>query len=155
MTIIQPVKGTRDFYPEEMAIRKWLYTNIQNVSELFGFQEYEGPILEPFSLYVAKSGEDLVKENFAFPDRDFDARQSPFVAVFENIGPVEEHLGHLVANRGPFRQPGQVFKRRVDKNDARPGIGDHNSIPHVLQNGLAGDRDQVQQFEAEQAPGEN
>jgi histidyl-tRNA synthetase len=72
MPIIQPVKGTRDFYPEEMALRKWLYQKIQTVSELFGYQEYEGPILEPFALYVAKSGEELVKENFAFPDKGGD-----------------------------------------------------------------------------------
>lgn len=72
MTIVQPVKGTRDFYPEDMAVRKWLYKNIQYVSELFGFQEYEGPMLETIALYAAKSGEELVKENFAFPDKGGD-----------------------------------------------------------------------------------
>ena len=72
MSNIQSVKGTRDFYPEDMAIRSWLYQKMRYVSELFGYQEYEGPILESFGLYVAKSGEDLVKENFAFPDRGGD-----------------------------------------------------------------------------------
>ncbi len=67
---IRPVKGTRDFYPEEMALRTWLYDQIRRVSESFGYQEYEGPLLEPIELYAAKSGEELVKEqSFVFPDR--------------------------------------------------------------------------------------
>lgn len=68
--IIQPVKGTREFYPLEMAIRNWIYVNIRNVSESFGYSEYDGPFLEPIDLYAAKSGEELVKEqSFVFPDR--------------------------------------------------------------------------------------
>ena len=67
---IQSVKGTRDFYPEDMAIRTWLYGKIRQVSESFGYQEYEAPILEKIDLYAAKSGEELVKEQaFVFPDR--------------------------------------------------------------------------------------
>ncbi len=67
---IQPIKGTRDFYPEDMSIRTWLYNQIREVSESFGYQEYEGPLLEPIELYAAKSGEELVKEqSFVFPDR--------------------------------------------------------------------------------------
>ena len=68
--IIQSVKGTREFYPYEMALRSWLYSKIRSVSELFGYQEYDGPFLESIDLYAAKSGEELVKEqSFVFPDR--------------------------------------------------------------------------------------
>jgi histidyl-tRNA synthetase len=68
--IIQTVKGTREFYPHEMALRNWLYANIRKVSELFGYQEYDGPFIEPIDLYAAKSGEELVKEqSFVFSDR--------------------------------------------------------------------------------------
>ena len=68
--IIQPVKGTREFYPPEMAIRNWLYENIRKISESFGYSEYDGPFLEPIDLYAAKSGDELVKEqSFVFPDR--------------------------------------------------------------------------------------
>jgi len=68
--LIQPVKGTRDFYPEDMAVRTWLYNNIRRVSEQFGYQEYEGPFLETIELYAAKSGEELVQQqSFVFPDR--------------------------------------------------------------------------------------
>jgi histidyl-tRNA synthetase len=72
-TIIQSVKGTRDFYPEDMAVRIWLYENMRQVSEAFGYQEYDGPFLETLELYAAKSGEELVKEqSFVFPDRGGD-----------------------------------------------------------------------------------
>ena len=69
-TLIQGVKGARDFYPEEMAFRSWLYGKLANVSNRFGYQEYDGPFLEKIELYAAKSGEELVKEqSFVFPDR--------------------------------------------------------------------------------------
>ena len=68
--IIQPVKGTRDFYPEQMAIRAWLYSTMREVAELFGYQEYEAPMLETLELYASRSGDELVKEQaFAFTDR--------------------------------------------------------------------------------------
>jgi histidyl-tRNA synthetase len=71
--IIQPVKGTRDFYPESMAIRNWLYSTMRQVSESFGYQEYEAPFLESIDLYAAKSGEELVKkQSYVFPDRSGD-----------------------------------------------------------------------------------
>lgn len=67
---IQAVKGTREFYPENMANRQWLYGQIRKVSELFGYQEWDGPFLEKIDLYAAKSGEELVKEQaFVFSDR--------------------------------------------------------------------------------------
>ncbi len=71
--MIQSLKGTRDFYPYEMAVRNWLYENIRKVSESYGYQEWEGPFLESIELYAAKSGEELVKEqSFVFPDRGGD-----------------------------------------------------------------------------------
>ncbi len=70
---IRPIKGTRDFYPEEMAFRTWLYGKLRAASQKFGYQEYEAPILESLELYAAKSGEELVKEqSFVFEDRGGD-----------------------------------------------------------------------------------
>ena len=73
-SIISPVKGTRDFYPEDMFIRTWLYRKMQEVSELFGYLEFDGPFLERIDLYAAKSGEELVREQaFVFQDRGGDS----------------------------------------------------------------------------------
>jgi len=71
--IIRPVKGTRDFYPEQMAVRTWLYKTMREVAESFGYQEWEAPYLEVLELYAAKSGEELVKEqSYVFTDRGGD-----------------------------------------------------------------------------------
>lgn len=68
--IVKTVKGTRDFFPEIMAVRTWLYSTMREVAESFGYQEYEAPILESLELYAAKSGEELVKEqSYVFTDR--------------------------------------------------------------------------------------
>jgi histidyl-tRNA synthetase len=69
--IIQPVKGTRDFYPAEKAVNTWLWSTIREVSESYGYQEFDGPYLESIDLYAAKSGDELVKEqSFVFPDKN-------------------------------------------------------------------------------------
>lgn len=71
--IVRSVKGTRDFYPKEMAIRRWMFEKMQEASRLFGYQEYEGPCIETIDLYAAKSGEELVNAQcFVFPDRGGD-----------------------------------------------------------------------------------
>ena len=71
--IIRSIKGTRDFYPDEMTRRQWLIGKAREASELYGYEHYDGPCLESLELYAAKSGEELVKEQaFVFPDRDGD-----------------------------------------------------------------------------------
>lgn len=71
--IIKSIKGTRDFYPDEMLRRQWLIDQIRKTSESFGFQQYDGPCLESIDLYAAKSGEELVREQaFVFNDRGGD-----------------------------------------------------------------------------------
>jgi histidyl-tRNA synthetase len=65
-----PYKGTRDFYPEEMRLRNWFFAKMREVAESFGYEEYNGPILESYDLYAAKSGEELVNEQiYHFMDK--------------------------------------------------------------------------------------
>lgn len=72
-SIVPSVKGTRDFYPEEMALRAWLIGKIRKVSSMYGYQEYEGPFLERLDLYAAKSGDELVnQQSYVFEDRGGD-----------------------------------------------------------------------------------
>lgn len=68
--VIQTVKGTREFYPEQMALRNYLYDKVRRASQAFGYQEYDAPFIETLELYSAKSGEELVKkQSFTFEDR--------------------------------------------------------------------------------------
>ena len=59
--IVQPVKGTRDFYPEQMAFRNYLYGKIREFAEKFGYQEVDGPILEYFDLYANKTSQEILE----------------------------------------------------------------------------------------------
>ena len=90
--IIRSLKGTRDFYPEEMAIHQWLKDVLVEISESFGYQAYEGPYLEKLELYAAKSGEELVKEQaFCFEDRGGD-----FITLRPELTPT---LARMVAQK--------------------------------------------------------
>ncbi|MDH3943035.1 MAG: histidine--tRNA ligase [Anaerolineae bacterium] len=71
--LIRPVKGTKDYYPEEMRVRTWLYQKVREVSESFGYQEWDAPFLESLDLYAAKSGQEIVeKQSYVFTDRGGD-----------------------------------------------------------------------------------
>lgn len=66
----QPYKGTRDFYPDEMQQRRWMFDHLRQVIGSYGYQEYDGPMLEPFELYAAKTGDEIVNEQlYSFVDR--------------------------------------------------------------------------------------
>jgi histidyl-tRNA synthetase len=65
----QNVKGTRDFYPEDLAVRNWLVERWRSVSLRHGLLEYDGPTFEYLDLYKAKSGEAIVADLFHFEDR--------------------------------------------------------------------------------------
>ena len=63
-------KGVRDFYPEDMAIEKYIFEVWRKTAESFGYVEYGASILEPTELYKAKSGEEIVNEQtYSFKDR--------------------------------------------------------------------------------------
>ena len=66
----KPYKGTRDFFPKEKRIRDYIFKKMASSAELFGYQSYDGPILEEVELYLAKSGEELVTDQvYSFHDR--------------------------------------------------------------------------------------
>ncbi|MCX6725659.1 MAG: histidine--tRNA ligase [Candidatus Saccharibacteria bacterium] len=66
----QPYKGTRDFYPDEKRTQNYIFGVMRSVSERFGYEEYDAPILEPIELYQAKSGAEIVSEQtYLFTDR--------------------------------------------------------------------------------------
>ena len=65
----QGLPGFRDFYPEDAALRNHIFTVWRDVADRYGFQEYDGPLLEPLELYVNKSGEEIVGQLYTFEDR--------------------------------------------------------------------------------------
>ncbi len=66
----QPYKGMRDFYPEDMRVRNFIFDGWRQVCLSFGYEEYDGPVLEPLELYAAKTSEEIVNEQtYSFTDR--------------------------------------------------------------------------------------
>jgi len=66
----QPYKGTRDFYPEDKRIQKYMFNKWREVFEIYGYEEYDAPVLEPTELYLAKGNEEIIQEQtYTFTDR--------------------------------------------------------------------------------------
>lgn len=59
---LQAPKGFRDLYPQDKALQNYLFEKLKAVSSLYGFENYDGPILEPIELYLGKSSKELVEE---------------------------------------------------------------------------------------------
>lgn len=66
----EPYKGARDWYPEEMRLRNYIFSTWHRIVTSYGYEAYDTPILEPVDVYAAKSGQELVSEQtFVFTDR--------------------------------------------------------------------------------------
>ncbi len=67
-----PYKGVRDFYPEDMAIQRYLFDTWAVTAESFGFERYDASVLEPAELYRSKAAEneEIVNEQtYTFIDK--------------------------------------------------------------------------------------
>jgi histidyl-tRNA synthetase len=64
-----PPKGTRDFYPEDMRLRHWLFDQWRSVAKSYGFSEYDAPVLESEALYTRKAGEEVTQQLYNFVDK--------------------------------------------------------------------------------------
>ena len=69
MTRLEALKGMRDYYPEQMRVRRWIEDRWRETALRFGFEEYDAPILEALELYTRKSGEEIVGQLYAFEDK--------------------------------------------------------------------------------------
>jgi histidyl-tRNA synthetase len=66
---LQPVKGTRDFYPEDMRLRTWLFNLWREVARRYGFEEYDACVLESEELYIRKAGDEITGQLYNFQDK--------------------------------------------------------------------------------------
>ena len=65
----QALPGFRDFYPAEAALRNHIFRVWRDVAARYGFEEYDGPPLEPLELYTEKSGDEIVGQLYEFADK--------------------------------------------------------------------------------------
>ena len=66
---IQRLPGFRDFYPDRLRVRRHLFDAFRETARRFGFEEFDGPPLEPLDLLTRKSGEEIVGQLYAFTDK--------------------------------------------------------------------------------------
>lgn len=63
-------KGTRDWYPEDMRLREYIFATWRKVARSYGYEAYDAPLLEPLEIYEAKSGQELANEQtYSFTDK--------------------------------------------------------------------------------------
>src|SRR5262245_18861829 len=94
--------GFRDFYPAEFAIRAHITNAWRETARRYGYQEYDGPPLEPLELYIEKSGEEIVRQLYNFEDKG--GRQ---VALRPEMTPTFARM--VGARAGGMRKPIRWF----------------------------------------------
>jgi histidyl-tRNA synthetase len=65
----QVLPGFRDFFPEDLAVRRWIESAWHAASRAAGFQEFDGPVLESLELFTQKSGEEIAAQLYTFTDK--------------------------------------------------------------------------------------
>ncbi|XP_039808279.1 histidine--tRNA ligase, chloroplastic/mitochondrial-like isoform X2 [Panicum virgatum] len=66
---VNPPRGTRDFPPEDMRLRTWLFDQFREVSRLMAFEEVDFPVLESEALFIRKAGEEITQQLYNFEDK--------------------------------------------------------------------------------------
>ncbi len=98
---LRPPKGTRDFYPEDLRLRAWLFGHFRAVSRSFGFEEVDAPVVEHAQLFTRKAGEEILEQLYHFELHD---RQ---LALRPEMTP---SIARMVMNRaGSLRLPLRWF----------------------------------------------
>ena len=83
--------GFRDVFPDALARRRRIFGVWREVAARYGFEEYDGPPLEPVELYTRKSGDEIVEQLYSFTDKG-----DRFVTLRPEMTPT---LARMVAQR--------------------------------------------------------
>ena len=58
----KPLRGMEDYYPSDLRETNWIIDTIRDIADLYSFEEFESPSLEPIEIFSAKSSDELVNE---------------------------------------------------------------------------------------------
>ncbi len=67
---VEPVKGTRDFLPEQKFVQNWIFDNWKKVAEAYAFEDFDAPMLEPAELWQLKSGGEIPEQMYTLEDKN-------------------------------------------------------------------------------------
>ena len=66
----KPYKGCRDLFPTQKRVQNYMFEKMKRSALSFGYEPYDGPMLEEVELYRAKSGQELINDQiYSFEDR--------------------------------------------------------------------------------------
>ena len=66
---LDPPRGMRDFYPEDLEVRDRIFNAWATASTRHGFQRFEPPVVESFELLARKAGEEVAQQIYHFEDK--------------------------------------------------------------------------------------
>jgi histidyl-tRNA synthetase len=98
---LSPPRGTRDFYPEDLRLRAWLFEHFREVARRFGFEEVDAPVVEHAELYQRKAGEEIVEQLYHFHLHD------RHLALRPELTPSLARM--VIARQGALRLPLRWF----------------------------------------------
>jgi histidyl-tRNA synthetase len=92
-------RGTRDFYPDDMRRRSWLFDHFRQTARRFGFEEVDAPMVEHAELFTRKAGEEIVDQlyHFVLHDRHLALRPEMTPSIARMV------IAHQGAMRFPIR----------------------------------------------------
>lgn len=98
---LQPPRGTRDFYPEDMRRRSWLFGHFRDTARAFGFEEVDAPMVEHLDLFRRKAGEEILDQlyHFTLHDRELALRAEMTPSIARMV----------IARQGAMRFPIRWF----------------------------------------------
>lgn len=98
---LMPPRGTRDFYPEDMRRRTWLFEHFRRTAHAFGFDEVDAPMVEHLDLFRRKAGEEIIDQlyHFELHDRELALRAEMTPSIARMI----------IARQGAMRFPIRWF----------------------------------------------
>merc|ERR1719476_1103926 len=70
LNTLEPPSGTRDFFPTEYRQQRYIFNKFRETASLYGFQEYDAPVLEHEELYTRKAGEEITQQMYNFVDKE-------------------------------------------------------------------------------------
>ena len=94
-------RGTRDFYPDDMRRRNWLFDQFRRTAHAFGFEEVDAPMVEHLDLFRRKAGEEIVDQlyHFTLHDRELALRAEMTPSIARMV----------IARQGAMRFPIRWF----------------------------------------------
>jgi len=101
---MQTLPGFRELYPEDAARRAVIVDTWRNVARVHGFDEYDGPTLEPLDLYAKKNagGEEILGQIYRFEDAG-----GRHVALRPELTPTFARM--IAARESHYRKPIKWF----------------------------------------------